>query len=155
MSRWPERTTKERFEGLFTRITESGCWLWTGHCNTGGYGKFTMGNETLANRVSYILYIGPIPKGLHVLHVCDVPCCVNPAHLFVGDDRDNCLDAIAKGRWPSMNKTHCSRGHEYNQENTGYKANGTRVCKSCHRMHDRLAKREKRKVLRESANCGL
>lgn len=51
-----------------------------------------------ASRVAYEIYVGPIPAGLHVLHKCDNPPCVNPDHLFVGTPLDNARDCSAKGR---------------------------------------------------------
>jgi hypothetical protein len=65
-----------------------------------GYGTLnpdTYGDPQ-AHRVSYIFNVGPIPAGLWVLHHCDNPPCVNPDHLFLGNNRDNVLDSSAKGR---------------------------------------------------------
>lgn len=75
------------------------CWLWLGSKSGGGYGQFFLnGSKTGAHRASYILHYGPIPDGLDVLHTCDVPLCVNPAHLRLGTHTDNMHDMTAKGR---------------------------------------------------------
>ena len=83
-------------------ITESGCWLWTGPVCRAGYGKIGRGrrNEGTAktHRVAWELFIGAIPKDTNVLHKCDVPCCVNPNHLWLGSHADNVADKIKKGR---------------------------------------------------------
>jgi hypothetical protein len=80
-----------------------GCWPWTGSINNKGYGQLgiSRGNRSravYAHRFSYELHVGPIPPGMGLLHSCDNPPCVNPAHLSVGTQRDNMLDAAAKGR---------------------------------------------------------
>jgi hypothetical protein len=75
------------------------CWLWTASVNRKGYGQFGFnGRCRLAHRVAYQIVNGSIPNGLCVLHRCDIPACVNPAHLFVGSKSENNADMRAKGR---------------------------------------------------------
>jgi len=93
-----------RFERHYEPEPMSGCWLWTASRNGDGYGFMTVGSRGIdrsyrgAHRVSYEIYVGPIPDGMCVLHRCDVPACVNPAHLFLGTQRDNALDRERKHR---------------------------------------------------------
>jgi hypothetical protein len=72
-----------------------GCWIWQAARNSGGYGEYRGG---YAHRYAYEQAVGPIPPGMHVLHRCDNPPCINPAHLWVGTNLDNVRDAQAKGR---------------------------------------------------------
>lgn len=76
------------------------CWTWTAARNHWGYGNMGVGGRrtALAHRVAWVLFRGPINNGLHVLHRCDNPPCVNPDHLFLGSDKDNHRDAMSKGR---------------------------------------------------------
>ena len=77
------------------------CWSWNGFKNNrGGYGviHYSHSQKMLAHRAAYVLFKGPIPIGKLVCHSCDNPSCVNPDHLWIGTDRDNTLDAFAKGR---------------------------------------------------------
>lgn len=90
----------DRFMGNVFPEPMSGCWIWDACIDRLGYGRFMVKKygEVLAHRVSYILFKTQIPKGLYVLHKCDVRCCVNPDHLFLGTQADNVQDMVNKGR---------------------------------------------------------
>jgi len=71
----------QRFEEKYF-IAPDGCWMWTGGVTGHGYGAFWVGGRTLgAHRISYELYVGKIPDGLHLDHLCKQTLCVNPYHL--------------------------------------------------------------------------
>ena len=135
---------RERFERKFMPEPISGCWIWTGSLNKrhNGYGQIRIGDgkPLLAHRASYELHIGTIPDGMCVLHKCDVPCCVNPNHLFLGTHADNMRDCHSKGRafmqvhpelHANKNKTVCKYGHPFTPENTKTLKSGVRRCKAC------------------------
>jgi hypothetical protein len=92
-------SAQERF-ALSYQEDESGCWIWQGRPRgSNGYGCLKVdGLWVGAHRFSYQTHVGPIPDGLLVLHRCDVPMCVNPAHLFIGTNQDNSDDKVSKGR---------------------------------------------------------
>lgn len=82
------------------------CWLWTGG-TSGNYGAFhtketaPSGRPAIvgAHRVAKELLLGRrLPTEVWVLHECDTPLCVNPNHLFLGDQAANDADREAKGR---------------------------------------------------------
>lgn len=122
----------------------SPCWIWPGWKNQQGYGRTTRdGIDCGAHRISYEAFVGSIPIGLCVLHHCDTPACVNPAHLFIGTHADNNKDRALKGRSAKHRplKTHCKRGHLYIIDTVYYRnitlKNGSisirRDCKLCRR----------------------
>jgi hypothetical protein len=77
-----------------------GCWLWTGKANVSGYGVINLNTRTMfAHRFLWTETHGPIPDGLYLCHHCDTPRCVNPAHLFLGTQKDNMQDYARKGLW--------------------------------------------------------
>lgn len=87
----------ERFEAKFVKT--DGCWEWQASFGSQGYGHFWFeGRPRPANQVSYVLYVGPILNGLHVLHHCDNRKCVRPDHLFLGTNRENVDDKVSKSR---------------------------------------------------------
>lgn len=95
------QSTEERF---WAKVDRSGeCWVWTAGRDWRQYGHFSWKalsgkKEQLAHRYSWSLTNGPIPDGLDILHSCDNPPCVNPAHLRAGTHSENMQEMIVKGR---------------------------------------------------------
>lgn len=105
-----------RFEALHVKVPESGCWLWLGALAQPPalpYGYFKVsGHQHYAHRWAYANFRCD-PGAAYVLHRCDVPMCVNPAHLFVGSKLDNALDRDRKGRG--------AKGARHGMYNNGHK----------------------------------
>ena len=83
------------------------CWIWTGgrKRKPWDYGVIGLkrGHAILsAHRVSWELHHGQIPHGICVLHHCDNPPCVNPAHLFLGSLQNNTHDMLRTHRHKVM-----------------------------------------------------
>jgi hypothetical protein len=97
----------ERFNKWWVADDATGCWMWQGKLNKHGYGQFNMGGSRplLSHRASWVLHNGEIPdnpnsayKTYYVCHTCDTPACVNPKHLFLGDQQSNMDDKMGKDR---------------------------------------------------------
>ena len=115
---------------------ETSCWEWTG-CRDNrpgkGYGYVRLGGKTrLAHRALYQMFVGPIPDGLQVDHLCRNTGCVNPEHLEAVTPQLNVL------RSERAQRTHCPKGHVYDDDNTYIRPDaGHRDCRRCKRDFDR------------------
>lgn len=109
----------------------TGCWIWTGTQMRGGYGQARLqdGRSTGAHRASYMAFVGPIPDGLQIDHLCRIRLCVNPDHLEAVTPRVNVLRSMSPSAITARTNI-CRRGHELTPENTLHEADGRR-CRQC------------------------
>lgn len=126
-----------RFLSKIQQDDNSGCWLWMATTHK-GYGKFAVGSKrdgtnrnVLAHRYAYELWVGPIPEGLVLDHLCRTPGCVNPNHLEPVTVAENTRRGDL---WlVSASKTHCPQGHPYDEVNTLWRKGARqRRCRTCH-----------------------
>jgi hypothetical protein len=92
---------RERLEAQYIPEPNSGCWLWVSFTHRGGHGTIydaSKGRKVFAHRASWELHRGTIPPGMCVLHKCDTASCVNPDHLYVGDQQQNVRDREERSR---------------------------------------------------------
>jgi hypothetical protein len=159
-----KRPLSERFLEKISFDPHRECWNWNGALMKTGYGMIGLGwpehgsKPRMAHRVAYELFVGPIPEGLQLDHLCHNPRCVNPAHLEAVTCAINLSRRILKPRIPKIQrdarvklphhnarKTHCPQGHEYSDRNTLTRTCGgriNRVCRACSRI--RTAERKRR-----------
>lgn len=124
----------------------TGCWIWRGATNHGGYGIVQLGRGIGTDRTHRVIYkalVGEIPEGMTVDHLCGVPGCVNPEHLELVSRSENTSRQWATGRGNAgvrqKEKTHCPAGHAYDERNTYLSSSGRRHCRACSRARRRLA----------------
>lgn len=101
------QNTVDRWERYWSRINKTDtCWLWTGGTNSGGYGSMWFGGRLCGTHRLMLVWMGKLKTPIHtgsmatnvVLHSCDNPRCVNPAHLQLGTNTENQKEAYARAR---------------------------------------------------------
>lgn len=131
----PEPWNDEAFLARFAEKVERGdgeCWIWTGAAIRGRGSIKYLGKAHLAPRLAKIIHDRQWPKrGMQACHSCDNPACVRAEHIWWGTNRENSLDASAKGRFPAQAKTHCRAGHPLSGENLRHSKEGHRICRIC------------------------
>lgn len=142
----PHRSPEQSIEArLRARIRESEiifegkpCWEWTGVRTPRGYGQMSVDNQhQYTHRLAYETWVGPIPDGLHIDHLCGNTACCNPAHLEPVPPAVNTRRHFAQ-------QTHCRAGHLFDERNTRLDKYGRRNCRACDRERARI-RREERK----------
>jgi hypothetical protein len=130
------------------------CWIWTGLLGDGGYGRaYDPGTQrtVAAHRASYEAFIGPIPDGLVIDHLCRNRACVNPTHLEPVTQRVNVL----RGEGPTAERarrTHCKEGHPLSGDNLYiHPTRGHRSCKACQAAN----RRDRAAGLKKTPPCSV
>jgi hypothetical protein len=109
----------------------TGCWKWRLSLNHDGYGRANYKHrQMLAHRTSYEAFVGEVPAGQELDHLCRTRECVNPDHLeavshYVNIMRGKCFSSL------NAKKTHCHAGHPLSGSNVYTTRNGGRVCRTC------------------------
>jgi hypothetical protein len=110
----------------------TGCWDWTGCQLPAGYGRFLLDgfHMGLAHRFSYEHFVGEIPPGMQIDHLCRNTSCVNPEHLECVTSQINNQRSVPF-RQHAATDDHCSNGHPWNIRNTYISPDGMRACRAC------------------------
>lgn len=118
-------------------LPDSDCWVWAGEITLAGYGRIRRsrgrrkpGESMYAHRLAYEMFVGPIPEGLVIDHLCRNRACVNPAHLEPVTHVENVMRGVGVAA-VNARKTHCKNGHEFTPENTYVRPGGDRLCRTC------------------------
>lgn len=116
-------TVAERLDRYCSPEPMSGCWLWAGSVNQGGYGQLRVaGRLVLAHRLSFERHRGAIPRGLVIDHKCRNTACINPHHMEAVTQGEN----IRRGRGGM-----CRSGLHAMVGANVYQGGRDRLCRAC------------------------
>lgn len=129
---------------------DTGCWNWIGgRITMYGYGVKRLttgvgGPTAMAHRWVYERFVGPIPGGLQLDHLCENKRCVNPDHLEPVTAWANTMRSPQSPAAQNAAKTHCKYGHPFDNENTSWAKDGERRCRTCARLRARRIRAERK-----------
>lgn len=135
----PKTSLEEHFlAGIPPNLGPDECWHWLGIMHMAYYGQFKHDHKRYAaHRFSYEYFVGPIPEGLVIDHLCRIPSCVNPKHLEPVTVRENTRRGISPpAQIAKLNE--CLHGHPLTAENIWISVDGCRICKTCSRARGAL-----------------
>jgi len=119
------------------RRDPDGCWTWQGRMFPNGYGDTAWAPNRYAHRWSYEHFVGPIPEGLTLDHLCRNTRCVNPAHLDPVTHRENILRSPIAPAAVNARKTHCKHGHSLADARRSGPDGRHRHCRMCEVIYNR------------------
>jgi hypothetical protein len=137
---WADQRVVDRFKSKVVVSGDTGCWIWIGHVDRNGYGRFALnGRMRWAHICSYCLFVGDVPNGTELDHVCKTKRCVNPLHLEPVTHRVNMERADRGATVIHRQKTHCPQGHPYSGDNL-VTWGRYRYCRICQTQYKRAYK---------------
>lgn len=133
--RKPGKPPTSAISRLLPRLVESPgpldtpCWLTTFAPRPDGYIDVNENPKRVrAHRIAYEHFVGPIPAGLVLDHLCRVPGCVNPCHLEPVPHAENVTRGMSAGAIAGRTNA-CKYGHSL--DDAYVRANGHRYCRTC------------------------
>lgn len=118
-------------------VAPDGCWIWQSTINNQGYGVIAFeGKARKAHRFAHEVFIGPIPEGFDVDHLCRVRSCANPEHLEAVTHRENVLRGVGRAAQGARQET-CVKGHPFDSTTVRPNGRGQRVCRTCNNERNR------------------
>ena len=146
---------------LVARGYKTPCWVCDLSINQWGYARVRwptgISGKRVVHRVVYELFVGEVPEGMELDHLCRTTNCCRPSHLEAVSKATN----VRRGNGPARAgereraKTHCPAGHEYSVANTWVNKRGHRACRRCHANRARSAWQAARVEVRQEEDANV